>query len=225
MYFKDFPTFFYEFDINGEKSLTAIKDITRNIRFRRDILANVTVYDEYDIQEGDTPEIISEKVYGSPQYHWVVMLMNENYDYINDFPLSELELEQYVHQKYGNYTEDMSDDLREAENILAKFTIHHYERSDGLVLFDPSQYPQISYEVKFKKEDNSGILLDEFGRELVAENSVEDIVDPPQVTDNDLRYPVTNWDYERRINESKRRIKLLPPELLNKVLQEFEELL
>ncbi len=68
-------------------------------------------------------------------------------------------------------------------------------------------------------------MLDEFGRQLVAENSVEDIVDPPQVTDNDLRYPVTNWDHERSINESKRRIKLLPKELLNKVLQEFEELL
>ncbi len=225
MYFKEFPTFFYEFDINGETSLTAVKDITKNIRFRRDVLANITVYDEYDIKEGDTPEIISEKVYGSSQYHWVIMLMNENYDYINDFPLSELELEKYVIQKYAKYTEDMTDDLRAAEDILAKFSIHHYERSDGLVLFDPSQYPQISYEVRFKLENNSGVLTDEFDRQLVAENSIEDIVDPPQVTDNDLRYPVTNWEYERKVNESKRRIKLLPPSLLNKVLQEFEELL
>ena len=84
MYFKDFPSFYYDFKQNdGTTKSSIVKDITRNIRFRRDILANVTLYDRYDIRDGDTPEIIAEKVYGNAQYHWVIMLLNEKFDYID----------------------------------------------------------------------------------------------------------------------------------------------
>jgi hypothetical protein len=222
MYFKDFPTFFYEYTIKGEKSLTVVKDITRNIRFRRDVLSNITVFDEYDIQEGETPEIIAEKIYGNPEYHWIIMLANDRYDYISDFPLSQAELEQYVYQKYGNYTNNMNSDLREAENALAKFSIHHFETSDGTVVFDESQFPEISFEVRFILENGSGELIDEFGRQLVTENSIED---PPQVIDSFVKYPVTNIDYETRINEQKRRIKIIPQYLLTTILQDFKDLL
>lgn len=101
MYFDNFPKFLYDFDINGQKQYTLVKDITVNVRLRKEILSNVTVYDEYDIKEGETPEIIAEKVYGSPLYHWVIMICNEKYDYVNDFPLSTYELENHVKQKYG----------------------------------------------------------------------------------------------------------------------------
>lgn len=222
MYFKGFPTFFYEYTIKGEKSLTVVKDITRNIRFRRDILSNITVFDEYDIQEGETPEIIAEKLYGNPEYHWIIMLANDRYDYISDFPLSQAELEQYVYQKYGNYTEDMDEDLIQAENALAKFSIHHFETADGVVVFDQSQFPEISFEVRFNLEDNSGQLVDETSQQLVTENSIED---PPQVIDSFVKYPVTNIDHETKINEQKRRIKVIPQYLLNKILQDFRDLL
>jgi hypothetical protein len=222
MYFKDFPTFFYEYTINGEKSLTTVKDITRNIRFRRDILSNITVFDEYDIQEGETPEIIAEKLYGNPEYHWIIMLANDRYDYISDFPLSQAELEQFVYQKYGNYTDDMDSDVREAENALAKFSIHHFETSDGTVVFDESQFPEISFENRFFLEDGSGNITDESDRQLVTENSIED---PPQIIDSFVKYPVTNIDYEIRINEQKRRIKIIPQYLLNKILQDFKDIL
>jgi hypothetical protein len=222
MYFKDFPKFFYEFDIKGEKSLTAVKDITRNIRFRRDILSNITVYDEYDIQEGETPEIIAEKIYGSPEYHWVIMLANERNDYISDFPLSPDELDQYIYQKYANYTDDMDSDIREAVNSIAKESTHHFETPDGIVVFDKSQFPEISFEVRFTLEDGSGYLLDEYSRQLVSENSIEDEV---QVLDNFLKVPVSNLEYESAINESKRRIKLIPPYLLTKIIQDFKDLL
>ena len=81
MYFNKFPSILYDFDIGSKTSVIQVKDITRNIRFRRDVLANITIYDEYDVLDGETPEIIAEKVYGNPQYHWIVMLINDVYDY------------------------------------------------------------------------------------------------------------------------------------------------
>lgn len=88
--------------IKKETKAFAMTDITRNIRFRRDILSQITVYDEYDIVDGETPEIIAEKVYGNSQYHWIVMLANDIYDYKTDFPLTQLALDKFVEDKYGD---------------------------------------------------------------------------------------------------------------------------
>ena len=144
-----------------ETKALLLTDITHNIRFRRDILANITVYDYYDIIDGETPEIIAEKIYGSPEYHWVIMLTNERYDYIGDFPLTEPALEQYIVDKWGD----------SANNI------HHYEDGNGNTV--PSNWP--------------------------------------------LAVPITNDVYEREVNESKRRIKVISKELLSRILKDFKE--
>lgn len=104
MYFKDFPKFIYDFKYSNSNvtKTSVVKDITRNIRFRKEILANITLYDEYDIVDGETPEIIAEKVYGNPEYHWIIMLVNEKYDYSTDFPLEEYALVKVIQDKYGN---------------------------------------------------------------------------------------------------------------------------
>lgn len=102
MYFKNFPTFLYDFNYgNGVVKTSAVKDITRNVRFRKEILRNISLYDEYDIIDGETPEIIAEKVYGSAEYHWVVMLANDKYDYVSDFPMQETTLQKHIKTLYN----------------------------------------------------------------------------------------------------------------------------
>jgi hypothetical protein len=101
MYFKDIPSIYYNFKIGGKDQLSIIKDITHNVRFRKEILSNITLYDEYDIRDGETPEIIAERVYGNPNYHWIIMLINEKYDYLTDFPLTYNELVEHTTLKYG----------------------------------------------------------------------------------------------------------------------------
>ena len=118
MYFDKFPTFLYPFKINGKTEYKLVKDISQNVRVRKEILANVTLYDEYDIRDGETPEIIAEKIYGAPHYHWVVMLCNEKFNYVDDFPLPIPELERYIDNKYG----------------ANKYDTHHYVNADGYVV-------------------------------------------------------------------------------------------
>lgn len=162
MYFDNFPTFLYPFKINNKTEYKLVKDISQNVRVRKEILANITLYDEYDFREGDTPEIISEKVYGSPLYHWVVMLCNERYNYIDDYPLTQYELEKHITDKYGSGNE---------------YDTHHYVDANG------------------------------------------NIVDSTQGTS------VSNYDYETSLNESKRRIKLISPTLLNTILKNFKDII
>lgn len=102
MYFKDFPSFLYDFNYgNGVIKTDIVKDITRNIRFKSEILKNVSVYDEYDMIDGETPEIISEKFYGTPEYHWVIMLANDKFDWLRDFPLTETVLQKHITSVYN----------------------------------------------------------------------------------------------------------------------------
>jgi hypothetical protein len=102
MYFDEFGKFLYEFDVNGKRIAYRVTDITQNVRFRKELLSNVALYDAYDVMDGETPEIIAEKFYGSPHYHWVIMLANQMYDYRSDFPLPYPELDAYIEDKYGN---------------------------------------------------------------------------------------------------------------------------
>lgn len=101
MYFKQFPQFLYDFNYGDKVKTSVVKDITRNIRFRREVLQNITLYDEYDIVDGETPEIISEKFYGTPEYHWVIMLANGLYDYRADFPIPETVLQKHIATVYN----------------------------------------------------------------------------------------------------------------------------
>ena len=102
MYFKEFPKFLYDFkQPDGTTEFSMVRDITRNVRFRKEILENLTLYDEYDIVDGESPEIIAEKVYGNPKYHWVIMLANQKYDWVTDFPRDETTFERFVIQEFN----------------------------------------------------------------------------------------------------------------------------
>ena len=164
MYFKDFPKFAYDFQIAGKTKVLLLTDITRNVRFRKEILGKIELYDEYDIQDGETPEIIAEKIYGNANYHWVIMLVNERYDYIADFPMAYSQLTKYVQDKYG---------------VGNEYEVHHYVNEKGYIV---DQY-------------------------YVGKSAV------------------SNLDYEERLNEQKRRIKLVSPQLIDRVMKQFKDIL
>lgn len=116
MYFKDFPSFLYDFNLgDGKVKTSVVKDITRNIRFRKEILQNITAYDYYDIVDGETPEIIADKFYGSPEYHWVIMIANGIIDYASDLPMQESILQKHIEKVYNPklYSDDWYWDIHD----------------------------------------------------------------------------------------------------------------
>jgi len=161
MYFKDFPKFLYDFNYGTTSKTSVVTDITRNIRFRKEVLSSITYYDEYDIVDGETPEIIAEMIYGNAEYHWIIMLANDRYDYLTDFPLPEQQLARHIEDVYG----------ATANNVK------HYVNADGFIV-------------------NSN-----------APGAV----------------PVSFAQYERNVNESKRRIKIIAPQLIDTILKNFKD--
>ena len=141
------------------QKLIGMIDISQNIRFRKDVLSNISVYDYYDIRDGETPELLADKIYGSPDYHWIIMLSNNRYDYTADWPLNYIALQEYINNKYGGNAD----------------ATRHYEDAHGYVVMGG--------------------------------------------------YPVSNREYEERLNEKKRRIKIISPDIINTILANYKDLM
>ncbi len=114
MYFKNFPKIRYSLD-NLQTSFV-ITDIFRRVKAdQRDILSSLA-YDEYDIQEGETPEILADRIYNNVYYHWVILVTNDIIDPRWDWPMDSDVFFDYVVEKYG-------------QNNLG--AVHHYVNSTG----------------------------------------------------------------------------------------------
>ena len=240
MYFSNFPKIVYDFDLSTGTDYKIVTDITRNVRFRKQILENISLYDYYDIAEGETPEMVAEKIYGTPYYHWVIMLANQRYDYVNDFPLSQLELDAHIDKKYGDKKYQVHDYkengfIKEGVNILrlrdsAISGGGIGEMAIGKVLVSQTNGYKARIDSIITPSDNTTITISVSMREgkfvldetVIIENETTYAeVDQSTIPDN---YTTTsNYDYEFALNESKRRIRIIDPALVDQIIKEFKD--
>ena len=108
MYFKEFPTIPYDSEGNGK--FKDVKNLLRRVGVRAKIKTNTSLYDTYDVKNGESPESIAHKLYGDSELHWVILLLNDITDRYHDWPMSEAQFLQFVNDKYNNVD-----------------AIHHYE--------------------------------------------------------------------------------------------------
>ena len=109
-YFSNFPVIPY--DSQGDGNLKDVTNLLRRVVVRTKIEENTSVFDTYDVKEGETPEMIAHKLYGDINLHWVVLLFNKVKDRYHDWPMTQQQFDLYMKDKYG------------VENISA---VHHYE--------------------------------------------------------------------------------------------------
>ena len=94
MYFENFPVITYK-----SKDVT---NLLRRIAIRSKVKTNTLFFDTYDVKEGETPEIIADKLYGDPQLHWVIMIVNNIVDRYHGWPMFGNQFLDYVNEKYSN---------------------------------------------------------------------------------------------------------------------------
>ena len=100
-YFDQFPIIDYNLSgVNG--NTTEVTDIFRRVKARNKIADNVTLFDNYDVAEGEKPEDVAYKVYGESDYFWVVTLVNNIVNRYYDWPLDSFSFQQYIKDKYSN---------------------------------------------------------------------------------------------------------------------------
>ena len=108
-YFFDFPNIKYAVSANsaGIPNYITIKDYFHLLRPRDDIFREDTIYQEYIVKNGERPDQIARDFYQDEQYYWIILQINEITDYWNQWPLSQLELDEFITRKYQTTEESL----------------------------------------------------------------------------------------------------------------------
>ena len=100
MYFSNIPKIIYDSENNG--NFKSVTNLLRRVKIRAKVKENSVLLDTYDVKNGETPEIIAHKYYGDSEYHWVVLLVNDITDRYHEWPMSFIQFEDYVNDKYSD---------------------------------------------------------------------------------------------------------------------------
>ena len=173
-YFSKFPKGFY--DMKGDGNVKLVTDLLRRVKVRSKVINEASLYQTYDVPNGERPETTAFKHFGDTELHWVILMTNDITDAYYEWPLSEQDFETYVRDKYANPD-----------------AVHHYE------------------------------VTQSSGRQ--TGNGPEDYSHKVQVNSDAVgAQSVSNYEYEQRLQDERRTIKLLQPQFLGLFIEEFERL-
>lgn len=225
-YFIKFPKVVHTLD--EYKSGQILPDIFRRTKFLTEISENFAFFDEYDVQDGETPEIVADKFYNDPTLHWVILQANEIIDPRFDFPLDSYNLAQFTAGKYANIN-----------------AVHHYEDATGNIT---NGNVQITSSAEFGSfavgsvitnntnigtafvtaKPNSSTLVITTTKggfqtgDAILLSSNTNVRANISTTTTISGTAVTNIVFETEENETRRRIKILKPQIVADVINEFE---
>ena len=210
-YFRELPDILYQSNLLHKVSsqeYIQIKNIFRRVKIQDWIQENTNFFNRYTIRDGERPDTLAERLYGSPDRDWIVILTAGITNIRNDWPLSNYDLYRYVEAKYGT-------DLN---------AIHHYETIEvrdnkGRLILPAGQRVDQNFTIPTPYDASAtnfyvGVRPQS---DNISYKSVNSDINP--VTG------VSNYEYETQLNESKRRIEVMKPIYLQQFLNDMRELM
>jgi hypothetical protein len=196
-YFDTLPKIVYT---NSAGQSLAMTNLLARASVIPQILKDPLVYYSYDIQEGDTPEIIAHKYYGDSYRYWIVLFANELLDPQWDWPMSPVVLKKYLENKYLS------------TNVYT--TISYYEKI--ITQYDSNTQTTTVNKIRINQSTYNSLP--------VTQTNYYDLPTGP-VTITTERNAVSIYDYELALNESKRNIKILNSNYVSEVENQLKKLM
>ena len=207
-YFRELPNISYPSLLSSQnkvESRITVKNLFKRSRLRTDLDQAITAFNYYDVKEGIRPDMIAQELYDNSELDWVVLTSNNITNIRNEWPLSHNDLQEYMLEKYGS------------EANIAK--VHHHETIEIIDQYNRLVMPEslevdsdFSFNFVGSVVSSSGSLikLDLGGISLAKINPVR---------------AITNYQYEAKINDEKRRIRVLKSEYLSAFISEHREIM
>ena len=194
-YFSEVPNFEYVSRLPDAKisDYITVKNFFKKGFLREDIFQNLSFFTKYSISGNDRPDNVAFEIYQDSTLDWLVLMANNIVNIQNEWPLSNVDFDELMLDKYGSY-----DTLFNG--------IHHYETIEvkdarDVKIVNAGLKVESDYSVTFFDERAGGMRT----------------VTPT--------IPVTNYQYEQKVNEDKRNIYLLQPRYLQVVRDDLEDLM
>ena len=116
MYFKNITNI--GIDVDGSGNIDILKNLTAKAKVSNALINNAGYYQTVTIIDGERPDLLSQRIYNRPDFHWTFLLVNPQIKNIwDDWPMSAGQLIEYCTNKYQYLAADTDDDLNN------KFTI------------------------------------------------------------------------------------------------------
>ena len=199
-YFKHLPNILYQSPLSHKTSTSDyinVKNIFRRSKLKDYLAGNVSLFNKYIIEDGERPDTISESLYGSPQYDFVVILAAGITNINHQWPVQDYQIYDIALAKYGS-EEKMNEN-------------HHYETyeikdSKGRQILPPDLIVDVEFKMdgsSLRYPTNRFTLISQAGN-----TQLDDKNEYTVATDNIAR-PVTNFEHEIQENEKNREIDVL----------------
>jgi hypothetical protein len=120
-YFRELPDLEYlsqSPDRRSNGDYIKVKNIFKRPKLREDIANAITAFNYYQVEDGERPDQIAEKLYNDSSLDWVILITNNIISIKNDWPLDSQSFNNYLLDKYGS-----------EEEIYAT---HHYETVESV---------------------------------------------------------------------------------------------
>ena len=237
-YFEDFPSLYYTLDNNRTGQI--VQDIFRRIVLPEELRSQNILYETYNVQDGDTPEILADRYYDDPGLYWVILITNEILDPRFGWPMEWYRLEKYIERKYPS-------NVYLNSNVAYGYNIGELvSTSDGsarVVYASGNRLSIIDVSGTFNNGANLTGSVSGFYSNLISSGNVFDngpeeikyyaytnnntIIDNLTfINGNQLTMEaVSKRIYEIRQNDIRREIKILRPEFVPRVIAEFKRLI
>ena len=196
-YFQELPNISYPSLLSANNKVEdriIVKNLFKRSKLRTDVDQSITAFNYYYIEQGMRPDTLAQEIYGDSELDWVVLTSNNITNVRDQWPLEHDDLNEYMLDKYGS-----------DQNILG---IHH---SETIKIVD--EYNRVILKGGLEVDANFtftfvGAVTSSTGSliEVNFGGSNSNTITPVA--------SITNYDYETKQNEEKRRIKILKPEYL-----------
>ena len=211
-FFNYYPKTFYTSN-NNTSGVDAVTNIIARFAFERQLKENSLSFYPYQIQDGDTPEIIADKYYDNSERHWIVLLFNDIIDPQFDWPLNQNAIIEYIDKKYtanGAANTTVQSGIAWAlseNNVQSYFKVITTTANDGTITTEKLQVDANAYvniassTTSYTTQANEAITV--------------------AISKEKRSY----YTYEIEENEKKREIKLLKKEFVSEVEKEFKRII
>ena len=242
-YFNSFDKLLYRF--GSEESRTVFQDLSSYADVVDELKDNVISYNLYDINEGYRPDQLSQALYGNPLYYWTFYLMN---DHIRErgWPLSNEELMNVVNKEFPGVTLTTRDSLtgkfkvgqtvRGVSSGATGKIVHRHLGLGQIVLNDVTgtfaeggEGVQSTVTSLTETTTESIVAVSSSLEKLAARHYIDGnkkITDiDPAIGPGALLTEITNQQFYFDENEALKRIKIVRPDLIQKIANSYKKAL